>query len=66
MSGEQAFQSATERQVFRLGEVRREFGDAHPQTLTAMLDLAEALWAQGRLMCSGLSPYKLGSRLWQG
>ena len=52
MSGEQAFQSATERQEFRLGEVRREFGDAHPQTLTAMLDLAEALWAQGRLIAA--------------
>ena len=33
-------------------ETRRAFGDEHPQTLTAMLDLAEALWAQGRLIAA--------------
>src|SRR5579864_3391400 len=30
-------------------ELRRECGDEHPDTLAAMLDLAEMLWARGRL-----------------
>ena len=30
-------------------ERRRSLGDAHPDTLTAMLDLAELLWAEGQL-----------------
>jgi len=33
-----------------LAEARRTFGDEHPQTLTAMLDLAEVRWVEGRLI----------------
>ena len=33
----------------RLAACRTSLGEAHPDTLTAMLDLAEALWAEGKL-----------------
>jgi hypothetical protein len=33
----------------RVEELRRRDGDEHPLTLAAMLDLAEMLWARGRL-----------------
>jgi hypothetical protein len=33
-------------------ERRRELGDDHVETLTAMLDLADCLWAQGRLIAA--------------
>src|SRR5260370_33937080 len=33
----------------RVEALRREHGEAHPDTLAAMLDLAEMLWARGRL-----------------
>jgi hypothetical protein len=32
-----------------LAERRRALGAEHPETLTAMLDLADCLWAEGRL-----------------
>jgi hypothetical protein len=32
-----------------IAERRGALGEAHPDTLTAMLDLAELLWAEGRL-----------------
>ena len=35
-----------------MAERQREFGDDHPDTLTAMLDLADCLWAQGRLIAA--------------
>src|SRR3954454_21288395 len=35
-----------------LAEARRSFGEEHPETLTAMLDLADCLWAQGRLIAA--------------
>ena len=33
----------------RIAELRRSLGEEHPETLAAMLDLAERLWAAGRL-----------------
>jgi hypothetical protein len=33
----------------RLEALRRERGEAHPDTLAAMLDLAEMLWARRRV-----------------
>ena len=33
----------------RADELRRRLGDEHTETLAAMLDLAEMLWARGRL-----------------
>ena len=33
----------------RVETLRRERGAEHPETLAAMLDLAEMLWARGRL-----------------
>jgi len=33
----------------RAAELRRALGEEHPETLAAMLDLAERLWAEGRL-----------------
>ncbi len=36
----------------RLAEIRRERGDDHPDTLTAMLDLAEITFNQGRLIAT--------------
>src|SRR4051812_11369944 len=33
----------------RLAELRAALGDEHPDTLAAMIDLAEALWPLGRL-----------------
>src|SRR5205814_9132795 len=33
----------------RLAELRHSRGEEHPETLTAMLDLAELLWKEGRL-----------------
>src|SRR5262244_4245981 len=33
-------------------ERRRRLGDDHPETLSAMLDLADCLWAQGRLIAA--------------
>jgi hypothetical protein len=32
-----------------VAERRQTLGEAHADTLTAMLDLAEALWGEGRL-----------------
>jgi hypothetical protein len=36
-------------QEVRVAELRRTLGEEHPETLAAMLDLAERLWAAGRL-----------------
>src|SRR5579862_6780853 len=33
----------------RIAALRERLGDEHPETLAAMLDLAEMLWARGRL-----------------
>jgi len=33
----------------RIAELRRSRGEEHPDTLAAMLDLAELLWEEGRL-----------------
>ena len=35
-----------------LAEKRGEFGEEHPETLTAMLDLADCLWGQGLLIAA--------------
>ena len=35
-----------------VAEKRRAFGEDHPETLAAMLDLADCLWAQGRLIAA--------------
>jgi hypothetical protein len=35
-----------------LAERRRVLGEEHPETLTAMLDLADCLWAEGRLIAA--------------
>ena len=40
------------RQERLLEERRRVLGEEHPDTLTAMLDLADCLWAQGRLLAA--------------
>ncbi len=37
-------------QQARVDELRRQRGDSDPDTLAAMLDLAEMLWARGRLV----------------
>ena len=52
MSDEASLKSTTERLERVLADARQALGDEHPQTLTAMLDLAEALWAQGRLIAA--------------
>src|SRR5436190_1814372 len=36
-------------QEARVAELRRSRGEEHPDTLAAMLDLAELLWKEGRL-----------------
>src|SRR5436309_11208872 len=36
-------------QEARVAELRHSRGDEHPDTLAAMLDLAELLWNEGRL-----------------
>ena len=41
-----------ERQERLLQERRRVLGEEHPETLAAMLDLADCLWAQGRLIAA--------------
>src|SRR6266849_5290633 len=41
-----------EREESLLTETRRALGEEHPQTLAAMLDLADCLWAQGRLIAA--------------
>ena len=35
-----------------LAQRRRAFGEEHPETLTAMLELADCLWAEGRLIAA--------------
>jgi len=40
------------RQERLLEERRRVLGEENPDTLTAMLDLADCLWAQGRLIAA--------------
>ena len=35
-----------------VAERRLALGEDHPKTLTAMLDLADCLWAQGRLIAA--------------
>ena len=35
-----------------LAEKRRAFGNEHPETLAAMLDLADCLWTEGRLIAA--------------
>jgi hypothetical protein len=35
-------------QKARIAELRRSRGEEHPDTLAAMLDLAELLWKEGR------------------
>ena len=35
-----------------LEERRKTFGEDHPDTLAAMLDLADCLWGQGRLIAA--------------
>src|ERR1700730_15617694 len=44
-------------------ETRNALGEEHPKTLTAMLDLADCLWAQGRLIAAGkLEEQVVGAR----
>src|SRR5437016_1690587 len=47
--GSMSEQPTLARQQARVDELRRGLGDEHPETLAAMLDLAEMLWARGRL-----------------
>ena len=44
--------SSCEAQESLVEEKRRAFGEDHPQTLGAMIDLADCLWAQGRLIAA--------------
>jgi hypothetical protein len=44
--------SSCEAQESLVDEKRRAFGEDHPETLGAMLDLADCLWAQGRLIAA--------------
>src|SRR5437016_4946922 len=44
--------SSCESQEHAVAEKRRALGEDHPETLTAMLDLADCLWAQGRLIAA--------------
>ena len=52
MNSVASLQSLTEQQQRAVDDARRRFGDEHPQTLAAMLDLAETMWAQGRLIAA--------------
>ena len=51
-----------------LAERRRELGEDHPETLTAMLALADCLWAQGRLIAARKLEEQVvaGRRRWLG
>jgi hypothetical protein len=51
-AGQKPLQDGCERQKHSLDESRKAFGEDHPDTLTAMLDLADCLWAQGRLIAA--------------
>ena len=51
-AGQRPLQDSCERQKHSFEESRNAFGEHHPDTLTAMLDLADCLWAQGRLIAA--------------
>src|SRR5260370_10164208 len=48
--GENSLQNSCERQERSLAD--DALGEDHPEVLTAMLDLADCLWAQGRLIAA--------------
>jgi Tetratricopeptide repeat len=50
--GKNSLQNSCERQERLLAEKRGALGEDHPEVLTAMLDLADCLWAQGRLIAA--------------
>src|SRR5260370_26172832 len=50
--GENSLQNSCERQECLLAEKRAAFGEDHPEVLTAMLDLADCWWTQGRLIAA--------------
>ncbi len=52
MDSRDSLRLSTEQRQRVLDDTRRSLGDEHPQTLTAMLDLAEAMWALGRLIAA--------------
>ena len=54
MSGEDRIQTEIARLEQALRDARQLFGHDHPEVLTAMLNLAEALWAQGRLIAANV------------
>src|ERR1700726_267807 len=45
-----SYKNSCEARERQLNEICRSLGEDHPETLTAMLDLADCLWAQGRLI----------------
>src|SRR5438552_18791140 len=45
-------ESSCDAQKSSVEEKSRALGEDHPETLTAMLDLADCLWAQGRLIAA--------------
>ncbi len=47
-----SYKNGCEVQERQLDEICRSLGEDHPETLTAMLDLADCLWAQGRLIAA--------------
>src|SRR5690242_5254225 len=47
-----SFKNGCEAQERQLDEKCRSLGEDHSETLTAMLDLADCLWAQGRLIAA--------------
>src|SRR5437899_4460406 len=50
--GENSLQNTCEQQERLLAERRDALGEDHPETLTAMLDLADCRWVQGRLIAA--------------
>jgi Tetratricopeptide repeat len=50
---ERSVQGNCEAQERLLATRRAALGEDHPETLTAMLELADCLWAQGRLIAAG-------------
>ena len=52
MALEQSLQDGCKAQERLLTERRNALGDDHPDTLAAMLELADCLWAQGRLIAA--------------
>ena len=47
-----SFKNHCEAQERRLDEKCRSLGEDHPETLAAMLELADCLWGQGRLIAA--------------